>query len=413
MPDHGPLAPTAVGSPLPSPARLREVDLHTLWLEQRFPAGALTTVGGEPVRVLYRGSPGRGAGPDFRDARISVGGAAPRLGDVELHVAAADFRRHGHAMDPAYARVLLHVVFDADGERSTALPGGGIAPVLALRPWVERRSAEIQLWLESSLPWREPCHSAIERLGAGAVRRLLVAHGEARLRRKATALATGAGADGSEQVLYRAICGALGLSRNVLPFTMLANRLPIAALLRQTDVADDTTPAAAQAALRERLRDAGGFGSTPAALGALPWQLHGLRPAAHPAKRIDALAVLIARHRRGGLVRALRAAAERGADELLGALRVPGIGRDRAVEIAVNAVCPFLIVTGDEALGIAIARGSPAATAYGSLTLLSSALTVAPPERPVVSQNALAQQGALALRAEWCCSGGCGVCPLS
>src|SRR5436190_14720816 len=114
---------------------LRESDLFTLWLEQRFPADALVTVAGEPLRVLYRGRPGHGPGPDFCDARIALGGAPPRMGDVELHVTAADFRRHGHASDPAYSRVLLHVVFDADGEVETALPGGGTAPLLALRPW--------------------------------------------------------------------------------------------------------------------------------------------------------------------------------------------------------------------------------------------------------------------------------------
>ena len=76
---------------------LRESDLFALWSEQRFPPGALTTTAGLPIRVLYRGRPGRGPGPDFRDARIAVGGGAARLGDVELHVSAADFRRHGHA----------------------------------------------------------------------------------------------------------------------------------------------------------------------------------------------------------------------------------------------------------------------------------------------------------------------------
>ena len=89
------------------PAPLREAELHTLWLDQRFPPDALVTLDGEPVRVLYRGRPGTGPGPDFRDARVGVGGAPPRLGDVELHVAAPDFRHPHHALDDFARR--LHI----------------------------------------------------------------------------------------------------------------------------------------------------------------------------------------------------------------------------------------------------------------------------------------------------------------
>src|SRR5215208_2289545 len=215
------------------PAPLREAELHTLWLDQRFPPDALVTLDGEPVRVLYRGRPGTGPGPDFRDARVGVGGAPPRLGDVELHVAAPDFRRHGHAADPAYARVVLHVVFDSAGEPSTPLPGGGQAPVVALRPWADRRSAENRAWLESRTPWREPCHTAVDRLGTEPIRAVLHTGGERRLRQKADAFAEELASDAAEQVLYRAMCGALGLSHNVEPFRMLADRLPLRDLLAE------------------------------------------------------------------------------------------------------------------------------------------------------------------------------------
>ena len=382
-------------------APLREAELFQLWLEQRFPSGALTTVDGVPVRVLYRGRPGGGAGPDFRDARIAIGGAPPRLGDVELHVNAADFQRHGHAADAAYRRVVLHVVFDAAEAVCTALPGGGVAPVLALRPWVERRAAEIAGWLERTAPWREPCHTAVARLGEPAVRAVLAEAGAVRLRARAERLAGEMAVESGEQVLYRALCGALGLTRNVEPFRGLADRIPIADLQNQVRAGE---PAAAQARCRELLRDAAGFGTAPAVLGGLPWRFDGLRPNAHPLKRIDALAALIVRHRDAGLLAAVSVAAAVGPGALLRAITAPGIGRGRAIEIAINAVVPFLIASGEEERALALAAALPAADPYGRLSVLTSALPLT---------DALAQQGALGYHTDWCRRGGCGVCPLS
>ena len=397
---------------LPTAAALHEADLFRLWLEQRFPPGALVTTAGAPVRVLYRGRPGNGPGPDFRDARISVGGAPARLGDVELHVTAADFRRHGHMRDPAYRRVVLHVVFDAAGERRTELPGGGSAPVVALRPWAERRSAEIAARLERSAPWREPCHTAVDRLGTPAVVDVLDAAGTRRLRAKAEPIAAELAVEPPEHVLYRAVCGALGLTRNVLPFRMLADRTPLDRLL---DGLPDVA-AAAEPQLRDRLRATAGFGPAAPALGALPWRLDGLRPNAHPLRRLDGLAALLVRHRQTGLLEALRTAALAGAPELLNAVQVPGIGRSRAVEITVNAVLPFLIAGGDEGPALSLARALPPADAYGDLAVLTGALVpvgVAADRRPLPLTSVLAQQGALGLYKEWCRRGGCGVCPLS
>jgi hypothetical protein len=329
---------------------------------------------------------------------------------VELHVTEAEFRRHGHASDPAYARVVLHVVFDAGGAAETRLPGGGGAPVVALRPWVARRSEEIRAWLERQGPWREPCHTAVARLGAGAVRAVLREGGERRLRTKAIALVTELEFAETEQVLYRAVCRALGLARNVEPFASLADRLPVHAAVAEAAGRPDE---AAIGYLSGRLRDEAGFGPSAPPLGALPWRLDGLRPTAHPARRIDGLAALLVRHRGMGFETAIRGAAAGGAPALLRALTAPGIGRDRAVEIAVNAVLPFLIATGAEDRALALAPALPAAADYGPLAVLSTALVEDPGGRPLVRAGALMQQGALALSREWCRRGGCGVCPLS
>lgn len=196
---------------------------------------------------------------------------------------------------------------------------------------------------------------------------------------------------------------------------MLADRQPVAALLADVAVLAD---ADAEAWLRDRLLTAAGFGPDAPAFGALPWRLEGLRPNAHPCRRIEGLAALIVRNRRNGLAVTLHQAAGSGPRPLLAALQASGIGRGRAMEIAVNAVLPFLIAVGDERLAIALAESLPPAAAYGRLALLDGALTPASAgeagaRTPLTRRSLLAQQGALALDRDWCRRGGCGVCPLS
>ena len=388
----------------------READLFQLWLEQRLPSEALITSTGEPVRVLYRGRPGGGAGPDFRDARVSIGGGPVALGDVELHLRAADFQRHGHMGDAAYRRVVLHVVLEDGGEQMTALPGGGAAPVLALRPVLEAHPHEL-----AAESWREPCHTALDRLGTAAVLTTLHAGGERRLRRKAAALAAELERTAPELVLYRAIFGALGLSRNVEPFRLLADALPPAEMAA---LARTGSPEEARAWVQARLEAVAGFGPHAPPLGGLPWRLNGLRPGAHPRGRLAGLAALLVRHRDAGLTSGVLKAAAGSSAALVRALTAPGIGRGRAVEIAVNAVLPFLIATGQGNHALSLARGLPAAGPYGPLTLLTQSLAPAAPVagragRSLLLTSTLAQQGALALHEEWCRRGGCGVCPLS
>ncbi len=91
-----------------------EADLAVVWEGQLLARRSLRTEDGQPLRVIYRGlAAGGGAGPDFRDAVVATP-RGPRRGDVELHVRASDFRRHGHHENPAYAGVVLHAVFDAE-----------------------------------------------------------------------------------------------------------------------------------------------------------------------------------------------------------------------------------------------------------------------------------------------------------
>ena len=138
--------------------------------------------------------------------------------------------------------------------------------------------------------------------------------------------------------------------------------------------------------------------------------VHVTRPLNRPERRLAGVAAIAGRVARTGLgeafVRALDDA--RPPRRLVALLTVTGaIGRSRAIEIATNAVLPWLAASGleTEALRAYAALGLPAR--YGNVRHLHEALA------SEVPLGARRQQGMLYLLRQYCTQGGCGRCPLS
>ncbi len=111
---------------------MTEAFLHYVWQHQMFNSG-LTTTDGQPVVVLKAGSPNHDAGPDFFNARVSVGGVE-WAGNVEIHIHSTDWHLHHHERDAAYNNVVLHVVYEYDGEVTMA--NGKVPPTLELKQYL-------------------------------------------------------------------------------------------------------------------------------------------------------------------------------------------------------------------------------------------------------------------------------------
>lgn len=107
--------------------------LQSIWLHLDFDVTQARTTDGRVVRILAPGRWNRLGGPDFKDARLQVDGQ-PVWGDVEVHLHARDWDAHRHAADPAYDRVVLHVVLFPAQESGTKGSGGRTIPLLALLP---------------------------------------------------------------------------------------------------------------------------------------------------------------------------------------------------------------------------------------------------------------------------------------
>jgi hypothetical protein len=393
---------------------LSEADLSLIWEGQRFPPEALHTVDGRAVEVVNPGRRGGSAGPDFVDAVVLLDGIE-RRGDVELHVRASAFRGHGHATDPAYASLALHVVYRADDGSETVLCGGGRAPVAAFAPWLERRGAELQTWLAAPSMWQEPCRGGSSRLGEAAVREVLAAAGRRRFTARTRRMAAQAGELGAEEALWRALLDTLGVGADQDGFRRLALAFPVSLAGRVRDLAG-------------ALAYVAGLGGASEDAAALPPPLRpGLvargRPANHPRRRLSGLASLYGRAKRqtgkganGTLVQmALASVAEGSVTQVVTGWQVVAaegsalIGPQRARELLSNAVLPLVAAQGQDDAALRLLQALPAAS-YGKTGFLEANLR---PARGRIARTALEQQGLLGLITEWCSQGGCGKCPLS
>ena len=104
--------------------------LQYVWKYKLYREAEWLTADGERLQVIAPGLQNTDAGPDFFNAKVRIGETV-WAGDVEIHVRASDWKRHGHDRDPAYDSVILHVVeVDDEPVRRT---NGSLIPQIVLR----------------------------------------------------------------------------------------------------------------------------------------------------------------------------------------------------------------------------------------------------------------------------------------
>ncbi len=111
---------------------MTEAFLHYIWQHQMLGKG-LTTTDGQPVVVHKAGEMNRDAGPDFFNARVTIGGV-DWAGNIEIHLRTSDWKNHGHSSDRSYNGIILHVVYEHDCE--IALENGQRPQTLELKPFI-------------------------------------------------------------------------------------------------------------------------------------------------------------------------------------------------------------------------------------------------------------------------------------
>lgn len=274
---------------------------HRLWR----PAG-MSTVDGRAVRIIDPGLLNTGAGPDFFNAKVSIGGEM-WVGNVEIHYRASDWRRHGNDNDPAYDSVILHVV-DKD-DMPVRRSDGQIIPQMRMpcSPALSQNCSEL---MEAS-PLSLPCASEIASMPSVYLTDWVTTLGYERLYRKSDHLADLARRFKGdwEEIAYVTLARAMGFGVNNDTFERLALSVPLKFLRKHGD-----SPLSVEALLfgQAGLLDGAPemdpyvgrlqneyrflshkFGLKPLSPGA--WKLGRMRPWNFPHRRVATLAEIVVR----------------------------------------------------------------------------------------------------------------------
>lgn len=207
--------------------RTREAELAARWSAGMWRGATLRSERGETFRVVFEGRRGGGAGPDFRDAVLARPDGSYVYGDIELHLRPAGWHAHGHASDPRYNGLALHVVLrrGARDPAETSLASGRAVPMVVL--------GEAQPLVEETL-WRWPCAGIARPENAPMLAELLHNAGMARFAEhaarledvlRASTVPVEDGWDSPNRVLWLALAEALGYGRDRVALRRLGESL--------------------------------------------------------------------------------------------------------------------------------------------------------------------------------------------
>ena len=241
--------------------------LQKIWLRGDFDRAGAITADGQRVRIVHPGKWNLLGGPDFTAARLRFDEGREITGDVELHLRAADWNTHGHASDPAYDRVVLHVVlFPADAGQVTRGAADRAIPVLALLPLLHRALEEFAADEAVETLANRPLARLPDELGTLPARELaalLQRHASARWKQKVHFARLRLQRLGWESACHHVALEILGYRFNRAPMLRVAGQWPLAEWANGRVDPVEVYAAEAQG-----------------------WSLQGVRPANHPRTRL-------------------------------------------------------------------------------------------------------------------------------
>ena len=187
----------------------------------------LTT--GENFKIVYQGDYNAyESGPDFLNAKVEIDGLL-WVGNVELHVRSKDWFLHNHHIDHTYDSVILHVVYEENGN---VLLNGCALPTLELKPIIDVHHYNKYVGLFKN-KHTILCSTQIRNVHPIYLISLQEKALFQRLSRKTENVLLLTGSKEANQVLYFLLARAFGTKINQLPFEELTQRLPLSLLKKQ------------------------------------------------------------------------------------------------------------------------------------------------------------------------------------
>jgi len=320
------------------------------------------------------------AGPDCIQSDVEIDGVL-HTGPLELDPDSSAWEAHGHATNPAFRDVVLHVVFQSHARQN-------FIRTCEHREVPQVVISELQLSDALNRPMREVaiahpgrCVFPLKHLSTGAVGSLPHEAALHRARLRAARWLKTADAHGRDAALFQSTAETLGYRGNSLAMRLLAQRAPLALLKAEGDAAEavlfgtagflapnlhEMAPPDTRDYLRG-LWDA--WWKSRARFEvvgnrSIPWKTHGQRPANHPHRRVGALSALIKvwpQYRRLALARPFSAkpvvdflhtldhefwATRHTLTSAAASRKVAVFGRSHALELVANHLAPLAMTEG-------------------------------------------------------------------
>jgi hypothetical protein len=205
----------------------REDFLQYIWKFRLFSTPLLDPCG-SLIEVIDTGHLNTDSGPDFFNARIKTGPLS-WAGNVEIHLKASDWVRHGHHCNPAYDNVILHGVVEKDREVWNSKGRKILTVNMEFSQNLWSNYKELTAIKETIPCWEELASINRDRLNIW-LERLYMERLEERT--KAVKLSLAETNNDWEEVLYRAMGRAMGQKTNAEPFELLTRTISLGKINR-------------------------------------------------------------------------------------------------------------------------------------------------------------------------------------
>ena len=213
---------------------LAEELLCELWEKKYFCELKLRTIAGETVTIVSTGEHNFDAGPDFKNATIRLDEQIIS-GDVEIHRAPEDWYQHKHHADPAYNKVVLHLIIGVQTDFEPAvrldrrpMPAEVFVDIPESRFPELIRKYQLHYLLKTN---DQSCR--LSQMKTDDIIAVIDQFARQRLIAKAERFKEQHQWCSWNQVLYQGLMEALGYSKNQTPFRKLAQIIPVEALIRE------------------------------------------------------------------------------------------------------------------------------------------------------------------------------------
>ena len=202
--------------------RLSEKMVQAIWNDSKFVKKELFDDLNSPVKVISTGEWNREPGPDFKNAIIEIDGER-KCGDVEIHLSPGHWKSHGHHYDPAYKKVILHVVWEMKNHKFPPdIPHLELSSQLALSAERVLELTDLASYSKTRIHPAVECSEFISQIPDSALQTVFRTAGFSRLHRKSMIFRQKVTKFGFNQAFYMLLAEAHGYKSNREQFIKLA-----------------------------------------------------------------------------------------------------------------------------------------------------------------------------------------------